>query len=69
MRDLESHIALPGALPVPEHCYSPPRAAAAGEAGGRRCRLPAGPEGVKRKGRAGPSHSLPGALSPPPPRR
>lgn len=53
-----------------------PRAAAAGEAGGRRCRRrPAGPEGVKRKGRAGPSHSLAGRFvssrrrPPPPPRR
>ncbi|KAM6386675.1 uncharacterized protein FN964_000453 isoform 1-T2 [Alca torda] len=35
------------------------RAAAAEEAGGRR-RHPAGPEGVKRKGRVGPSHSLAG---------
>ncbi|XP_066846673.1 collagen alpha-1(I) chain-like [Anser cygnoides] len=53
--------AQPGPLPVPERGHSPPRAAAAGEAGGRRCRRrPAGPEGVKRKGRAGPSHSLAG---------
>lgn len=53
--------ALPGPFPVPERGHSPPRAAAAGKAGGRRCRRhPAGPEGVKRKGRAGPSHSLAG---------
>lgn len=53
--------ALPGPFPVPERGHSPPRAAAVGKAGGRRCRRrPAGPEGVKRKGRAGPSHSLAG---------
>lgn len=58
-RGRASRTTLPGPLPVPERCHSPPRVAVAGEAGGRR-RHPAGPEGVKRKGRAGPSHSLAG---------
>lgn len=58
-RGSASRTALLGPLPVPERCHSPRGAATAGETGGRRHR-PARPEGVKRKDRAGPSHSLAG---------